>query len=1315
MQNPATNTRAITRSCRVALVRCSLALLAALFVALGAPGKASAQTPPTINGDLTDLIQFATDLRNNVKGVGIEQDDPAGETLVTDPIAIPCPTIVGQYYQNGFDQTKYVVAQAGGSSTLYLGIRAAGIIGDTDGNGSPDNAGGGSCNPEDNVTDLPGIGNDESYTFYFDTNCGPVFQPTSTITITNDKVSGTGIFAAVTGSVADGSINYRGPSGHDLEVKVLNAQLPAAFKVRTIIGSIPDGLAEDFGAIVLWEPHPNLTITKVANPARVCVGKNTRFTLTVTNTGDCDLATVVEDDLPVGLSFAGNVSTTCNVGAPQVNGSAIQWPSFTLPFGASCTISFDVTASNTCFGVVTNHAHADGAATGNCVNQPPAHSETTFDVTCVDNPCVQVTASGPAHACPNTQVTISGNITSCSKNDETVVVTVNGQQAFSGPVAAGATVPYTFQGNMGACTPGGNVPFAVHAVATGECGTATADAPLVQVRCDDKPCVTLTCNADKVSACPGEPIVISGNVTNCSSDPEQIVVTVGGVQAFNAQVASGATVGYTFNAVMPACQAGASVPFPVQATASNACGPDNVKSCTATVLCKNAPCVQLLNVKANLDAACPNTPVVISGTVKNCGTDAATYTVTVGGVQVFTGSLDPNTTHDFQGAGDMGPCTAGSQVDFAVHATVSNACGDGTPADAKASVRCEDKPCVTLTGAPNPTSACPGDAIAIAGTVKNCSLDPETIVVMVNGNQVFNQPVDPGQTLPYSFQTTMPQCTAGANVPFTVVATATGVCPPPDVKTLPLTVLCKNPPCVDLIDVAPTVQSTCPNSPFQVKGTVKNCGTDAADYTVKVNGVQVYAGNLAAGATANFTADENAGACQDGAQLTYTVAAHASNSCGAADKSVDVHVLCQAPSVKVTKTAEATVTDGSIIHYSITVLNNGSAPLENLVITDTMCPYSTYNDNATPAAFSEPAVGANGKVVWHLGALAQGASQVFTFQAKASLAAGGASCATSSQVTCTNAVDVIADCAGSNGASQATSHAEAATTITCPSPNCPRTPGWWAAQCAQKANGSTKLTVAQLTSIASKVDDLSAFFNWAAGTDMSNFCRVISPPLPMDQRKQAKRQFATALANYAITALNITPSRGGKVVLDLNTPISCGGFQSTTVGALFNEVDQLLITLEGQNLNNADVKAAYGNIISCFDAMNNGRNIPVASGCEETSGTTVTSSDEGTGPSIETAATPSITLDRAVPNPFSSSTSFAFRVPDGGAAVDVGVYSVAGRLVKTLANGPQGAGIVTVTWDGTDNGGVRMAPGVYFLRSRIGSESNVTRVIYISR
>jgi len=445
--------RELTHSCRGAIARTLFALMAVMLFAFGASAPVYAATPPTIDGDLTDMQQYANDLISTKTGVGIIANDPTQDVTVIDPKVIPCPTIVGGYFQNGFDQTLYVVAQASNSTDLFLGIRAAGVIGDTDGDGNPDLSGAAAvkCNPQDNVLDAPGIGPGDTYQFLFDTQCvSSTFNPASSITITNDGITGTGIFAGVTGTIA-----YRGPGGHDLEVVVHNAKLPPAFRMKTFVGSNTDGLSEDVGPLREVQPNPIVKITKVANPVRVCVGKTTRFTLTLQNLGDSDLnSTVVEDDLPAGLTYAGNVSATCNVGAPQVNGSAIIWPAFDLPFGASCTISFDVQAAPECIGLVTNHAKVDAATTGGCVNVPASHDETTFDVTCVSNPCVNVTASGPADACPNAPVTITGNITNCSLNDENVVVTVNGAQAFNATVAAGATVPYSFPTTMGDCVAG---------------------------------------------------------------------------------------------------------------------------------------------------------------------------------------------------------------------------------------------------------------------------------------------------------------------------------------------------------------------------------------------------------------------------------------------------------------------------------------------------------------------------------------------------------------------------------------------------------------------------------------------------------------------------------------------------------------------------------------------------------------------------------------------------------------------------------------------------------------------------------------------
>ena len=82
---------------------------------------------------------------------------------------------------------------------------------------------------------------------------------------------------------------------------------------------------------------------------------------------------------------------------------------------------------------------------------------------------------------------------------------------------------------------------------------------------------------------------------------------------------------------------------------------------------------------------------------------------------------------------------------------------------------------------------------------------------------------------------------------------------------------------------------------------------------------------------------------------------------------------------------------------------------------------------------------------------------------------------------------------------------------------------------------------------------------------------------------------------------------------------------------------------------------------------------------------------------------------------FSTATIYNYRVVGASSAVEVGVYNVAGRLVKTLASGSQPQGTYTVSWNGTDEAGVRMAPGVYFLKSRVDAESNVNRIIYLAK
>ena len=88
----------------------------------------------------------------------------------------------------------------------------------------------------------------------------------------------------------------------------------------------------------------------------------------------------------------------------------------------------------------------------------------------------------------------------------------------------------------------------------------------------------------------------------------------------------------------------------------------------------------------------------------------------------------------------------------------------------------------------------------------------------------------------------------------------------------------------------------------------------------------------------------------------------------------------------------------------------------------------------------------------------------------------------------------------------------------------------------------------------------------------------------------------------------------------------------------------------------------------------------------------------------ETAGTPrAYQLYAAFPNPFNPQTIIRYDLP-APVVVDIRVYDLAGRLVRTLRNGEQeDAGHHSVVWSGVDDSGQRVASGTYIYRMRAGS------------
>jgi hypothetical protein len=71
------------------------------------------------------------------------------------------------------------------------------------------------------------------------------------------------------------------------------------------------------------------------------------------------------------------------------------------------------------------------------------------------------------------------------------------------------------------------------------------------------------------------------------------------------------------------------------------------------------------------------------------------------------------------------------------------------------------------------------------------------------------------------------------------------------------------------------------------------------------------------------------------------------------------------------------------------------------------------------------------------------------------------------------------------------------------------------------------------------------------------------------------------------------------------------------------------------------------------------------------------------------------TLLQNYPNPFNPSTTIGYQLPKTG-NVDVNVYDINGRLVRTLLAERQEIGAHSIRWDGRNNDGRMAASGMYF-------------------
>ncbi len=85
----------------------------------------------------------------------------------------------------------------------------------------------------------------------------------------------------------------------------------------------------------------------------------------------------------------------------------------------------------------------------------------------------------------------------------------------------------------------------------------------------------------------------------------------------------------------------------------------------------------------------------------------------------------------------------------------------------------------------------------------------------------------------------------------------------------------------------------------------------------------------------------------------------------------------------------------------------------------------------------------------------------------------------------------------------------------------------------------------------------------------------------------------------------------------------------------------------------------------------------------------------------------------AAPNPFKPETSIKYVVGQDG-PVTMRVFSVDGRLVRRLVDAEyRGAGDHEERWNGLNDGGERVAPGIYFVKTRAAEETSVLKLVVL--
>jgi hypothetical protein len=88
-------------------------------------------------------------------------------------------------------------------------------------------------------------------------------------------------------------------------------------------------------------------------------------------------------------------------------------------------------------------------------------------------------------------------------------------------------------------------------------------------------------------------------------------------------------------------------------------------------------------------------------------------------------------------------------------------------------------------------------------------------------------------------------------------------------------------------------------------------------------------------------------------------------------------------------------------------------------------------------------------------------------------------------------------------------------------------------------------------------------------------------------------------------------------------------------------------------------------------------------------------------------------LNQNFPNPFSRNTYLSYQVGSVNSSVELNIYNITGQRVKMLVNGRKKKGVYEIKWDGKDEHGNIVAPGVYLYTLRTDEGVSAKKMVVV--